>query len=142
MNKKIIRFDLSVNKIDTAIKELKDYRKLVKAKMETLRQRVADMLADEVRRGFSGAVVDDLISGGKRLAMCRFQFLTGPTQRWLLPAAQTRYGWNLAPEYITTAPEEALRILKARNWALLSGDMEKGKGIKRFGAFMKMGNYI
>ena len=130
MNKKIIRFDLSVNKIDTAIKELKDYRKLVKAKMETLRQRVADMLADEVRRGFSGAVVDDLISGGKRLANVQVSISYG-TDTALVIASGTDAIWV-----------EALRILKARNWALLSGDMEKGKGIKRFGAFMKMGNYI
>lgn len=68
MSRKLIRFDLSVDKIDAAIKELKDYQKLVQAKMDTLRQRVADSLAEEVRRGFSGAIVDDLISGGKRLA--------------------------------------------------------------------------
>ena len=92
MNKKIVRFDLSVNKIDTAIKELKDYRKLVKAKMETLRQRVADMLADEVRRGFSGAVVDDLISGGKRLANVQVSISYG-TDTALVIASGTDAIW-------------------------------------------------
>ncbi|MBS1412898.1 MAG: hypothetical protein HPZ00_06275 [Christensenellaceae bacterium] len=68
MRRRRIPIALSVNKLAASVKELKDYQKLAQAKMDTLRQRAADRLADEVRRGFSGAVVDDLISGGRRFA--------------------------------------------------------------------------
>lgn len=66
MGKKIITFGLSGQDIDGAIKELEQYKQDILKKTELLREKVADRLADEAQKGFNGAVVDDLVRGGKR----------------------------------------------------------------------------
>lgn len=65
MGKKIITFGLSEQSIDEAIKELERYKQDILKKTELLREKVADRLADEAQKGFNGAVVDDLVRGGK-----------------------------------------------------------------------------
>lgn len=69
MGKKI-SFGLSVREIDRAMRELDQYKRDFIRKMDLLRERVAERLADESNKGFSGAIVDDLLqkSGGPRLA--------------------------------------------------------------------------
>lgn len=66
MGKKIITFGLSGQSIEGAIKELEQYKRDILKKTELLREKVADRLADEAQKGFNGAVVDDLVRGGKR----------------------------------------------------------------------------
>lgn len=70
MGKHKISFGLSTSEIDRAIRELEQYKQDFIRKMDTLRQKVAERLAQEAQSGFTGAVVDDLTqdSGGARLA--------------------------------------------------------------------------
>lgn len=66
MGKKKITFGLSEQSIEGAIKELERYKQDILKKTELLREKVADRLADEAQKGFNGAVVDDMVRGGKR----------------------------------------------------------------------------
>lgn len=68
MGKRVISFGLSEKEIDRAIKELADYKQEIIRKTELLREKVAERLADEARKGFGGAVADDLVKGGQRFA--------------------------------------------------------------------------
>lgn len=70
MGKKVISFGLSESEINRAIRELEQFKRDFEAKCEELLRRIADRLADEAQRGFSGAIVDDLTkkSGGSRIA--------------------------------------------------------------------------
>lgn len=68
VGKKTIVIGLSAQDIDRAIKELADYKQEILRKTELLREKVAERLADEAKRGFSGAVSDDLVRGGQRFA--------------------------------------------------------------------------
>lgn len=70
MGKHKITFGLSESDIDRAIRELEQYKVDFLRKMELLRQKVAERLAEEAKHGFNGAIVDDLSekSGGARLA--------------------------------------------------------------------------
>jgi hypothetical protein len=68
MGKKTIRFGLSVTGIDRAIKELENYKKDLARKTGLLREKITEMIAQEAKSGFTGAVVDDLLKGGGRLA--------------------------------------------------------------------------
>jgi len=70
MGKTTISFGLSESEIDRAIRELNQYKQDFLRKVDLLREKVAEHLADEARSGFRGAVVDDLLqnSGGARLA--------------------------------------------------------------------------
>ena len=68
VGRKIISFGLSTSEIDRAIKELDGYKQEILRKTELLREKVAERLADEAKRGFSGAVVDDLIRGSQSVA--------------------------------------------------------------------------
>ena len=68
MSKKKITVGLSEQDIDRAIRELAQYKADFTQKVDLLREKVAERLADEARSGFTGAVVDDLIKGGQRLA--------------------------------------------------------------------------
>ena len=68
MAKKVIRFGLSTKEIDEAIRELDKYKQELTQKTELLRKRVAEKIAELSRSGFAGAVVDDLLNGGQRLA--------------------------------------------------------------------------
>lgn len=68
MKKKIIRFGLNERDIDRAITELEQYKRYLTEKTKLLRERVTQRLAQEAQSGFAGAVVDDLLKGGQRLA--------------------------------------------------------------------------
>lgn len=68
MSKKI-SFGLSVVEINRAIRELEQYKRDFVRKVELLRVRVAERLAQKASDGFTGAVVDDLTHGeSKKLA--------------------------------------------------------------------------
>lgn len=68
MGKRVISFELSTKEIDRAMKELADYKQEIIRKTELLREKVAERLADEAKKGFAGAVADDLVKGGQRFA--------------------------------------------------------------------------
>jgi hypothetical protein len=68
VGRKIISFGLSTSEIDRAMRELDGYKQEILRKTELLREKVAERLADEAKRGFSGAVVDDLIRGSQSVA--------------------------------------------------------------------------
>ena len=68
MSKKKITVGLSEQDIDRAIRELAQYKADFTQKVELLREKVAERLADEARSGFAGAIADDLVKGGQRLA--------------------------------------------------------------------------
>lgn len=62
MSKKI-SFGLSVVEINRAIRELEQYKRDFVRKVELLRVRVAERLAQKADSGFTGAIVDDLRRG-------------------------------------------------------------------------------
>ena len=68
VGKKKITLGLSEQDIDRAIRELAQYKADFTQKVELLREKVAERLADEARSGFTGAIADDLVKGGQRLA--------------------------------------------------------------------------
>ena len=68
VGKKKITIGLSEQDIDRAIRELAQYKADFTQKVELLREKVAERLADEARSGFAGAIADDLVKGGQRLA--------------------------------------------------------------------------
>lgn len=68
MRKKVISFGLSEREIDRAIKELEQYKKEVIRKTALLREKVAERIESLSRSGFAGAVVDDLLKGGVKMA--------------------------------------------------------------------------
>lgn len=68
VGKKKITVGLSEQDIDRAIRELTQYKADFTQKVELLREKVAERLADEARSGFAGAIADDLVKGGQRLA--------------------------------------------------------------------------
>lgn len=68
MGKRTISFSLSESEVERAIKELEAYKKEVVEKTNLLRDRVAERLKEEAQNGFNGAIVDDLITGGARIA--------------------------------------------------------------------------
>ncbi len=68
MGKRTITIELSEQGIDKAIRELANYKRAFLKKVDILREKVAERLADEARKGFAGAVVDDLIRGEQRYA--------------------------------------------------------------------------
>ena len=63
-----ITIELSEQGIDKAIKELADFKRDFLKKVDLLREKVAERLADEAKKDFTGAVVDDLIKGGQKYA--------------------------------------------------------------------------
>lgn len=63
-----ITIELSEQGIDKAIKELADFKRDFLKKVDLLREKVAERLADEAKKDFTWAVVDDLIKGGQRYA--------------------------------------------------------------------------
>lgn len=68
MSKKKITIGLSEQDIDRAIRELAQYKADFAQKVELLREKVADRLAEEAQSGFNGAVVDDLIKEKPKFA--------------------------------------------------------------------------
>lgn len=70
MGKKVISFGLSEAEIARAIKEVEQFKKDFTRKSDELLRRIAERIAEEAERGFSGAIVDDLTakSGGPRTA--------------------------------------------------------------------------
>jgi hypothetical protein len=68
VGKTVIKFGLSESEIDRAIKELADYKREIQRKTEILRDRLAAEIATNAQSGFTGAIVDDLLKGGKKYA--------------------------------------------------------------------------
>ncbi len=68
MGKHKISMSLSDTEIDRAIRELADYKQYIIKNTEILRKRIAEYLAEESKKGFYGAIVDDVVQGGKRTA--------------------------------------------------------------------------
>lgn len=68
MGKTVIRFGLSEKEINQAIRELERYKQDIIRKTSLLRVRVAERIAEYSRSGFAGAIVDDLLQGGRRTA--------------------------------------------------------------------------
>ena len=68
MGKTVIRLGLSIREIDKAIKELEKYKKDIIRKTEILREKIAERIGELSQLGFNGAVVDDLLEGGQRIA--------------------------------------------------------------------------
>ena len=68
MSKKKITIGLSEQDIDRAIREMAQYKTEFLQKVELLREKVADRLAEEAQSGFNGAVVDDLIKEEPKFA--------------------------------------------------------------------------
>lgn len=68
MGKKVIRCRLSPRDIDDAIKELEKYKREIIRRTDLLREKVAEKLAELSKNGFAGAVVDDLVRGGRKTA--------------------------------------------------------------------------
>ena len=68
MAKKVIRFSLSESEIDKAIREVDEYKRELVKKINLFRDRVAERIAELSQSGFSGAIVDDLLSGEQRTA--------------------------------------------------------------------------
>ncbi|MDR2044905.1 MAG: hypothetical protein LBQ15_11205 [Clostridium sp.] len=65
---KVIRFGLSQKQVAGAIKELQAYKRDLIQKTDLLRERIAAEIANNAQSGFAGAIVDDLLRGGKRIA--------------------------------------------------------------------------
>ena len=68
MSKKIITISLDSDSIDKAIKDLEQYKNDIVQKTNILRKRVADHIANVAQSGFNGAIVDDLLKGGAKMA--------------------------------------------------------------------------
>ena len=68
MGKTVIKFGLSESEINRAIKEVQQYKQDIQRKTEILRDRIAEEIATNAQSGFTGAIVDDLLKGGKKYA--------------------------------------------------------------------------
>ena len=68
MGKTVIKFGLSSKEIDRAIKEVEQYKRDLISKTNLLRERIAERIADNTQSGFSGAIADDCLKGGKKYA--------------------------------------------------------------------------
>lgn len=68
MKKTVIRFGLSEREIDKAIKELEQYKQELIRKTALLREKVADKIAGLAQSEFNGAIVDDVLKGGVKIA--------------------------------------------------------------------------
>ncbi len=68
MSRRKIKFSLTEDSSEKAIRELDQYKKEFSRKVEIFRQKVAERIADEAQSGFNGAVVDDIAQGNPRMA--------------------------------------------------------------------------
>lgn len=68
MARRKIRFDLSEKGVSNAIKEIGEYKQDLERKTNLLREKIAERIAQEARQGFAGAIVDDILRGGSRMA--------------------------------------------------------------------------
>lgn len=68
MGTKSISVKLSEQEIDRAIKELANYKQVFLRKVDAFRESVSAAIAKQAQSGFNGAIVDDLLEGGKKLA--------------------------------------------------------------------------
>lgn len=67
MGKKVITFELSVESIDAAIKEIEKFKSEMETKLARLRELVATRVAWSASAGFSTALTSDIFSGGQPL---------------------------------------------------------------------------
>ena len=66
MSKRVIRFGLDVKDIDRAIREVNEFKREFRNKVDTYRKRIAEELAAQASLNFGNAVVDDVINGSPR----------------------------------------------------------------------------
>lgn len=65
---KRIHIALDSASVEDAIREVERYRQDLERKTGLLRQRIGETIAWSASQGFSGALADDIINGGKRYA--------------------------------------------------------------------------
>ena len=65
---KTIHMDLSTESISNAIREVQSYKNSFNTKVERFRERVAEKISELAQTSFNGAIVDDIIKGGARMA--------------------------------------------------------------------------
>lgn len=68
MGRKLIKFELSEDSINSAIKELTNYKNEIIRKSELLRDRIAERISIDSQRGFNGAIISDVINGTAKYA--------------------------------------------------------------------------
>lgn len=70
MSKSVVRFALDAKSIAKAIKEIEQYKQEILRKINELRRRIAERIAEDASSGFASSIVDDLLpnSGGARAA--------------------------------------------------------------------------
>lgn len=70
MSKTKISFSLSQSEIDKALREVEQYKQSFQDKCGELLRRIAERIASEARKGFHGAIADDITekSGGPKKA--------------------------------------------------------------------------
>lgn len=68
VSRRVIQIGLSEQEVDRAIRELAEYKRDFLRKVDIFRERIAERIASEAQAGFNGAVVDDLVNGGEKLA--------------------------------------------------------------------------
>lgn len=66
MSKTRIRFGLSVNEIDRAIREIEMFKRDLREKVDTYRKRITDEIAVNASHNFRRSVVSDAINGSPR----------------------------------------------------------------------------
>ena len=68
MGRKTIRFNLFDGSISNAIRELENYKNKITQQSEQLRDKVAERLAIESQKGFTGAMISDIVNGTSKYA--------------------------------------------------------------------------
>ncbi len=63
MGKRVISFELSEAGINAAIKEIEEYKRWLKDRLEELRRRFAEIIRENAEWGFNNALVTDAIGG-------------------------------------------------------------------------------
>ena len=68
MGKKTISFTLDTASIGKAVSELNRYKRDLNRKIDLLREKIAERIAEQAQQDFNRAIVDDLVQGVPRYA--------------------------------------------------------------------------
>lgn len=71
MGKTVICLELSESGIDNAIRELEQYKSNLIKKTELFRNKIANRISDLSKKGFSSAILDDILNGSSKQADVR-----------------------------------------------------------------------
>lgn len=138
MSKKII-IKLSEQEISRAIKELEDYKNWVEQKTELLCEKIADRLAGKVKAGFSGAVVDDVINGDKKLAQVSVFIDKKGTSTIVVAEGEDAIWVEFgAGVYHNNSPGSSPHP-KGAELGFIIGDFDKGNGKRQTWAYYEEG---